>query len=327
MKTNHIAFYQFCSAVRRKGALALCLALCVLRLGLSASARERRPSIITFDAPGAAGGTIGVIINDRGVILGQSALDANSVHNSFLRAPDGSFTPFDAPGVGTGNCQGTNGWGLNQEGAVAGTYEDASGLFHGFLRDPNGRFKTFDAPGAGTLGSDPSTPCNAQGTVGWAINPAGAIAGFYADSGWVAHGFLRTPDGRITPIDAPGAGTSAGQGTSMDWPVHSINPAGAITGWYYDASWVGHGFLRAPHGKITTIDAPGAGADPDSTEGTFITSINADGTVVGYFQDTNWLTHGFSRSPDGKFTTFDAPGEGTVVGSWEGTWPHDINLE
>ena len=34
---NHITFYQFCSAVRRKGALALCLACRPLGLGLSAA--------------------------------------------------------------------------------------------------------------------------------------------------------------------------------------------------------------------------------------------------------------------------------------------------
>jgi hypothetical protein len=40
MMTNHITFYQFCSAVRRKAALALCVALCMLGLGLSASAQK-----------------------------------------------------------------------------------------------------------------------------------------------------------------------------------------------------------------------------------------------------------------------------------------------
>ena len=54
MRTNHIAFVRVCSAVRRKGALALCLALCMLGLALSASA-QKKPSIITFDAPGAQG--------------------------------------------------------------------------------------------------------------------------------------------------------------------------------------------------------------------------------------------------------------------------------
>jgi hypothetical protein len=48
-------------------------------------------------------------------------------------------------------------------------------------------------------------------------------------------------------------------------------------------------------------------------------SINPDGTVAGFFQDTDWLTHGFSRSPDGRFKTFDVRGAGTVVGTWEGT--------
>jgi len=45
---------------------------------------------------------------------------------------------------------------------------------------------------------------------------------------------------QFTTFDAPGAGTAAGQGTV---PL-SINPAGAVAGWYIDASGVTHGFLR-----------------------------------------------------------------------------------
>src|SRR5262245_26453013 len=65
---------------------------------------------------------------------------------------------------------------------------------------------TFGAPGAGT---GPG-----QGTQPFAINPAGAITGFYFDTGDAIHGFLRTPDGTIGTIDVPGAGTGLGQGTS-----------------------------------------------------------------------------------------------------------------
>src|SRR5205814_8657861 len=36
----------------------------------------------------------------------------------------------------------------------------------------------------------------------------------------------------------------------------SINSAGAITGVYYDASFVRHGFVRGHHGTITTFDVP-----------------------------------------------------------------------
>ncbi len=54
------------------------------------------------------------------------------------------------------------------------------------------------------------------------------------------HGFLRARDGTFTTFDAPGAGKGANQGTFAS----SINPAGAITGTYKDASMVSHGFLR-----------------------------------------------------------------------------------
>jgi hypothetical protein len=45
-------------------------------------------------------------------------------------------------------------------------------------------------------------------------------------------------------------GTGPGQGTLPQ----SINPAGAITGYYTDASGLSHGFVRAPDGAITTFD-------------------------------------------------------------------------
>ena len=37
----------------------------------------------------------------------------------------------------------------------------------------------------------------------------------------------------------------------------SINPAGAITGVYYDPSLVQHGFVRVPDGTFTSFDPPG----------------------------------------------------------------------
>jgi hypothetical protein len=46
----------------------------------------------------------------------------------------------------------------------------------------------------------------------------------------------------ITSFDAPGAGTSSGQGTAG----YSINTSGAITGSYTDSSNVSHAFVRTP---------------------------------------------------------------------------------
>src|SRR5437762_3035556 len=55
----------------------------------------------------------------------------------------------------------------------------------------------------------------------------------------------------ITTFDPPGATRTI---------ALSINPAGAITGYYVDASSGFHGFLRAPDGTITTFDAHGSRA-------------------------------------------------------------------
>ena len=84
------------------------------------------------------------------------------------------------------------------------------------LRQPT--IITFDAPGSGT---GPG-----QGTITFAINPAGTISGRYADAGGAIHAIVRTPDGAITTFDAPGAGTGPRQGTRP----FSINPAGVTAG-------------------------------------------------------------------------------------------------
>jgi hypothetical protein len=102
----------------------------------------------------------------------------------------------------------------------------------------------------------------------------------------------------LVAFDAPGAGTGAFQGTY----ALGINAAGAIAGEFADASGMTHGFLRAPDGTITTIDAPGVG-----TGDTVAVSINSSGAITGrYFDATG--EHGFLRDFDGTFTTIDPPG-------------------
>jgi hypothetical protein len=102
-------------------------------------------------------------------------------------------------------------------------------------------------------------------------------------------GFVRDADGTFSTFEAPGSvGTFA----------NSINPAGAITGWYLDANNVYHGFLRSRHGSITTFDAPGAGTG--LFQGTFPSSINPAGTITGSYPDANGNSHGFLRIPHGS---------------------------
>ncbi len=105
--------------------------------------------------------------------------------------------------------------------------------------------------------------------------------------------------GTFIEFDAPGAGTGFGQGT---FPF-AINPVGTIVGYYNDASYIGHGFVRTAGGTIVTFDAP------DQVNGTNATAINAEGTVTGYYNDANYNGHGFVRTWDGAITEFDAPND------------------
>ena len=331
MKTRRIFHINFTSCFQNSGRSTawamLCLALCMLGLGVSTTAQG--PTIITFDAPGAgtsAGqGTNAIAIIPMWAITGLY-IDNNSVVHSFLRARDGTITTFEAPGAGSETVsgflgtaipgvlggQGTYSVGINPAGAITGFYVDASNAVHGFLRAPDGTFTTFDAPSLYAGGGF------GQGTYPGNINPAGWIAGNTVDGNDVAHGFVRAPDGTITEFDVPGAGNESGQGTQTGW-ASCINLYGAMTGEYIDEDNVVHGYIRAPDGTITEFDAPGAGAVAGSFQGTYAWSINPAGAAMGEYVDTNNVGHGFVRAGDGTITTFDVPGAGTGTG--QGTIP------
>jgi hypothetical protein len=122
----------------------------------------------------------------------------------------------------------------------------------------------------------------------------------------------------FTSFDVP---ASNGNGTI---PI-GLNSQGTVTGWYFDASHVGHGFLRSADGTITTFDAPGAGTNPNTFGGTFPAGINLQGSVAGYLNDANGVSHGFVRTSDGKFTIFDAPGADLNPADQAGTLFSGIN--
>jgi hypothetical protein len=282
--TDRLTFTQFCSAARQKGALALCLALCTLGLGLSGSARE--PKFTTIN-PTDSTYTLPQDINPAGAIVGVY-FDPSNLSHGFLLAPDlTTFTEIDVTGAGTGSNQGTYAGGINPAGTIVGFYIDASNVYHGFVRALDGAITTFDAPGA--CSSGPS--CSYEGTVPESINPAGEITGYYVDAGVVYHGFVRDPRGRIMTFNARQAGTGNGDGTE----AYSVNPAGEITGYYIDANNVSHGFLRARDGAITTFDAPDAVTSP--YQGTAAYSINPGGVITGAYYGESVVVHGFLRTP------------------------------
>jgi hypothetical protein len=201
---------------------------------------------------------------------------------------------FDAPDGGTGPYQGTTPLGINLNGTITGIVTDSSNGTHGFVGRLKRAFTNFDAPGA-----DPV----AGGTSPNAINDFDVITGVSVDSNYVEHGFVRTPDGTITVFDVPGAGSVPGsyQGTYSA----SINDLGEAVGYYLDANYTAHGFLRAANGKITTFDDPAAGSGV--YQGTWPNSINDFGVIVGATTYSDNSSHGLLRTKNGSYPDFQFP--------------------
>jgi hypothetical protein len=177
--------------------------------------------------------------NAFGVVAGGfEDNNGNFVHHGLVRNAEGKFKVFDVPGAGTGSYQGTGcpgcNLGINQLGAIAGTYTDSNSVSHGFLRSARGEFTTFDIPGAGASANE-GTGCPSDCPV--SLNDWGTVAGIYIDANDVLHGYLRTLDGKSATVDP--------LGSILTW-ASGINDRGAMTGYYVDANFVYHGFLRKP---------------------------------------------------------------------------------
>jgi len=125
---------------------------------------------------------------------------------------------------------------------------------------------------------------------------------------------------KIISFDAPGAGTIANPFVGT-FPT-GMNNEGAIAGAYIDANQVYHGFLRTPKGNFVTFQAPGADTTPGSFNGTgtYTMNVNDLGAITGNYTDAQGISHGFVRSPEGKFRSFDPVGSSS-------TFPIAINLE
>ena len=309
-----VRFVRRSSRLLPSASFSMFIALFIMVAALTA--RAQAPHIISFDAPGADttpgdfNGTYPTGINAGGEITGGYQ-DTKSVYHGFLRSSNGTFTTFDAPGAGTGPFQGTYPNSINDLGAIAGQTFDSNGVVHGFLRSKKGEFTIFDVTGVGGYGSFPIF-----------INIEGYIVGYYTDQSFDFHAFLRAPNGDFTTFSGPGAcdgGTPAG---CYGNEATIINSLGTAAGNFMDdsANFVGHGLIRSRDGELTTYDAPGAGTGFYQGTGCpgYYSGLNQSGTIAATYTDANNVHHGFLRSRDGEFTTFDAPGAGTGISQGTG---------
>jgi len=231
-------------------------------LGLQHGFLLQGGSFSTFDFPGAVDNVLEGI-NDSTQTTGAYD-DSSQVTHGFLRQPDGSVVTIDPP-ASEGYAEAN---GINDSGTIVGYYIGNS--VHGF-QFSNGNYSTIDVPGA--------TKTYVSG-----INNLGDICGSYVDASGVNHGFVMS-NGIVTTLDFPGATTTNAQ---------SINDSGEIVGSTVVAD-VRHGYLFS-NGNFTMIDAPGASMAKSgaSLSGTDVHGINASGEIVGTYQDTAGVIHGFS---------------------------------
>jgi hypothetical protein len=221
----------------------------------------------------------------------------------FLKSDHGTLIEFDGPDASTSATLGTLAFANNDFGAVVGSWVDSKIIPHAFLRTPEGKFIGFDAPGADLNKGDNG------GTVAYAINNLGVIAGQFEDTSFVFHAFIRYPNGFIYEFDDPNAGS-----TPFAFPAQGTQAANI----YVDSGGNEHGFIRYHDGNIVTVD-------PENSLGTMIcleTCLTDDGATTGFYFDSNTLTvRGFIRSPGGQYTVFDGPqvndqaAQGTTSGS------------
>lgn len=317
------------------------------------------PSAFTqIDAAGAGTasgyGTFGLGINASGETVGYY-IDANGVFHGFIRSSGGTITTVDAPGAGTSLNLGTLAMAVNTSGEVAGYYADSNGILHSYIEPSGGALTEFDPPNS--IGSDAfcindngdvaGGLLDANGDHGFVrtadgafsvidptgdasqvkvvipaqINAGGSIAGYFADTSSVYHGFLRDSSGTITILDAPGAGTAADEGTE----IADMNTGGVMVG----AIAVGivngvnttHSLMVAANGTYTVFDPPQAVSS-------FGEGINDNGVIAGEYRDSNLVRHGYVRQTDGTFVSFDDPNAAQVATTdvHIGTDPRRINL-
>jgi probable HAF family extracellular repeat protein len=254
----------------------------------------------------------------------------------------GTYTQIDVPGAIA-----TFARGVDSFGEIVGGFQDSNGFVHGFLLS-NAAYRTIDYPGAAStvvngindqnqlvgesdiagfvydISTKVFTPLNYPGangvTVAMAINNAGTIGGYFAQSSGGVSGFMLS-EGTYTSIAPPGTKNSAvlgisGAGLLVGFAVNGATNTGLS--FYYKQGQ--YGLLRVPHyvstfegvsnsgitfaGDYGTSVPKGfvyRGANPISiafpgASSTAAIGCNDSGQVVGFFTDSGG-THGFLWTP------------------------------
>jgi len=256
------------------------IAMCALVTSFGVAACAQEFTFRAIDYPG-ADFTAGFSITPSGDIGGVAC--AGPSCQGFLLQAGTSPVPVTPPGSSSSYVTGIQRGGF----LLSGKYNDTTGNVHGYVWDllhPS-NFASIDPDPNGVLDTEVAD-----------MNPAGNLAGWYADLSGVAHGYV-VVNGVLTSFDLPGATCTAAYG---------ISPGGDLVGTYCDTSIRYAYLLRGGiTGELTTIDVPGA-VETDAF------GINSVGQIVGTGCDET-TCHGYLRNPDGDLITVEPPGSGFSI--------------
>ena len=217
---------------------------------------------------------------------------------------DGVFTTYDFPGA-----KNTYFFALDNNGKAAGHYEDSDGLYHGVILEDGelhqynfqGGIQTeiygiSDATGAltgnyidasgvrrGFSGDIILEPPGAVETYADFANPQGVVGGSYIDADGIYHPYVRIPTGDFIITEIPGIGTRE------YFFVHGLTETAVIVARSKAVDDIPRTYVGA-FGALHEVQFPGA----VSTEGW---NINADGSVVGYYDSADGHRRGFIAKP------------------------------
>jgi Chitobiase/beta-hexosaminidase C-terminal domain len=289
-------------------------------------------TVTEFDDPNApkgtsSRGTFPLGINDNGQVVGTyttGSYDTLSLYHGFLYSTvEGTFTEIDDPNAGAGAVstyekEGTTPMAINASGVVTGYYVDSNGNRQGFIATPPyspDDFTTIDVTGATT---NTGKGGHFSGTIPMSIDAAGDVVGSYTDSTGLRHGFiLPTGSTTATSFNAPDANTTSQSGTIGGTLPTRIDPTGSYaTGIYTDSTGLGHGFAYylplTASGSFTTFTPPNMTTSTGGIEiQGGVLGVNASGTVVGFYLDSNEVLHGFEYAPTATPTPTFNPAQGT----------------
>ena len=247
---------------------------------------------------------------------------------------DGDFTTYDFPGASE-----TRFYALGNNGQAAGYYVDSDGRHRGIVLTTEGELQQYDFPGSveteiwGISDSTGNLTGNfidaedgkrrgftgtvtgieiiefpgALETYADFINSQGGMVGSYVNAEGLYYPYVRTPTGRFVSLDLPRA-------ANLEYFfVHGINDAQTIVARTKAIGGVPLTYIGTFQDGLKPFKVP----DSVSTEGY---NINQDGSIVGHYDTTDGLRHGFIARPA---TDTDEPVDPEPVPATYGTYTYE----